>query len=70
MRGAPGIYQVRSTGKELACGVYLVADPESQIEIEFLDFKVDCKNDGIVGVCKTITVKQLIKRTKPLHGWV
>ncbi|OQV25032.1 hypothetical protein BV898_01239 [Hypsibius exemplaris] len=50
MRSDAGIYQVHGTGEESACGLFLVGGMDTQVEIEFLNFDVDCEDGGVVGI--------------------
>lgn len=34
----------------MACGLYLIADPEQQIEIEMIHVDVSCEDGGLISV--------------------
>ena len=37
-------------GSSSVCGLYIIADPDQVVELEFLDFDVACGNGGLVSV--------------------
>ncbi|KAK3095817.1 hypothetical protein FSP39_019604 [Pinctada imbricata] len=50
MESTGGVYTFLSDGKEGVCGFYLISSPDEIIEIEFIDFEVDCESGGLVAV--------------------
>lgn len=46
-----GKYTYRASGESnIICGLYLITKPDSFVEIEFLEFDVDCNKNSLVSV--------------------
>ena len=46
----PGRYRVQREPSRDACGLYVVAPPDSQVEVTFEELRVDCRPAGLVEV--------------------
>ena len=51
MHGEGGDFRYTSPGDGQVCGLYLVGDPDTVIDIVFHQFDVDCDDGGLVAVC-------------------
>lgn len=45
-----GVFVLESNGDSKICGLYLIANPDHLIELEFLDFDVSCAKKGLLSV--------------------
>lgn len=48
MESFAGEYYYTSSGSEDVCGLYLIGLPEQRIQVEFLDFDIDCSKGGLL----------------------
>ena len=50
MQSLPGELSYTSEGAADVCGLYLIGLPNQIVEIEFLDFNVNCDTEGLLAV--------------------
>lgn len=49
MAAEPGDYKFSSDGSGSVCGLYFISPPEDVIELQFLDFDINCES-GLLAV--------------------
>ena len=50
MTGQEGDYWHVSSGSDAVCGLYVIGDVDTLVELEITDFDIDCEDDGLLAV--------------------
>ena len=50
MESTPGEYYFISDGEAAVCGLYMIGDTDTLVEIEFEEFNIGCESGGLLAV--------------------
>ena len=50
MTGQEGDYWHVSSGSDAVCGLYVIGDVDTMVELEISDFDIGCEDDGLMAV--------------------
>ena len=50
MESSPGEYYFLSDGEAAVCGLYMIGDTDTLVEIEFEEFNIGCESGGLLAV--------------------